>query len=149
MLRHVFENQTHRPGVYGSTRFDGGLARAESSDQPALYKAYYLEKEAKDYAAAQKNLRASGRRRCQLTDRQGGAGGAGSMSGLSRGAEFRDAHAARCAGLHRAEQTRAGFGKAGLDAGLTGKDMQQLYAQRPSTDAKEQRRAACIPPWAR
>lgn len=113
-----------------------GPALAGSADQPALYKAYYLEKQARDYLAAQKIYE-------QLAaDKSKSDVSAEAAAGLAR---CRDHLAAQnfatlmpADSLAYIELSRPGeiLEKLARMLGIAGKDMQQLLAQRPGTDAK-------------
>lgn len=111
------------------------LVRAETADQPALYKAYYLEKEARDYEAARKiyeSLKADGVSET-LTAARAGAARCRDHIAAENFATLMPPDA-----LAYAELTRPGqiLEKLCGMLGIAGKDMQAILAKRPSGDSK-------------
>lgn len=110
-------------------------ARGEQADEPALFKAYYLEKEARDYAAARKiyeSLKSDGASETQAAAR------AGAARCRDHIASENFATLMPPDSLAYVELSRPGqiLEKLCGMLGIAGKDMQAILAKRPSGDSK-------------
>lgn len=111
------------------------IAHGETADEPALFKAYYLEKEAKDFAAARKlyeSLKSDGSAEAQT------AAKAGAARCRDHLASENFASLMPPDAMAYAELTRPGqiLEKLCGMLGIAGKDMQAILAKRPSGDSK-------------
>jgi hypothetical protein len=110
--------------------------RADSSDQPALYKAYYLEKEARDYAAARKIYERVAGEVSSPDAQRAARAGAGRCRDHLAAENFATLMPADS--LAYIEVSRPGqiVEKLCTMLGIAGKDMQEILSKRPNADTK-------------